>query len=169
MRTSTFALVIGIVYLAVAVLGLVPALLMPPPADAPPTAFTVLYGYLIGLFPLNVLHTAVHFAIGVWGIAAGRGAASARVYARSLAILYGVLAVMGLIPGLNTVFGLVPLHGHDVWLHAATAAIAAYFGWRKTTDLERRAASERRQRMIPVARERRLGATERRQVSYNGA
>ena len=39
MRTSTFALVIGIVYLAVAVLGLVPALLMPPPADASPTSF----------------------------------------------------------------------------------------------------------------------------------
>ena len=166
MRTSTFARVIGIVYLAVAALGLVPALLMPPPADAPPTAFTVLYGYLIGLFPVNVLHTAVHFAIGVWGIAAGRGTASARVYARSLAILYGVLAVMGLIPGLHTVFGLVPLHGHDVWLHAGTAAIAAYFGWRKEEpDMNRRTNGERRQRMIPVARERRLGVTDRRQIA----
>jgi hypothetical protein len=23
----------------------------------------------------------------------------------------------------------VPIHGHDVWLHAGTAIIAAYFGW----------------------------------------
>ena len=82
----------------------------------------MLYGYLIGLFPVNILHTAVHLAIGVWGIAAWRSAGGARVYARSLAILYGVLAVMGLIPGLNTVFGLIPLHSHDVWLHAGTAA-----------------------------------------------
>jgi hypothetical protein len=53
----------------------------------------------------------------------------ARGYAKGLAIIYGILAVMGLIPGLNTLFGLVPLHGHDVWLHAVTAIIAAYFGW----------------------------------------
>jgi hypothetical protein len=46
-----------------------------------------------------------------------------------MAVLYGGLAVMGLIPGLNTLFGLVPLFGHDVWLHAGTAAIAAYFGF----------------------------------------
>ena len=36
---------------------------------------------------------------------------------------------MGLIPGLNTVFGLIPLHGHDVWLHLILAAAAGYFGW----------------------------------------
>lgn len=42
---------------------------------------------------------------------------------------YGALAVMGLIPGLDTLFGLVPIFGHDVWLHAVTAAAAVYFGW----------------------------------------
>jgi hypothetical protein len=26
-------------------------------------------------------------------------------------------------------FGLTPLFSHDVWLHAGTAVIAAYFGW----------------------------------------
>jgi hypothetical protein len=36
---------------------------------------------------------------------------------------------MGLIPALNTLFGLAPIHGHDVWLHGGTAIIAAYFGW----------------------------------------
>ena len=36
---------------------------------------------------------------------------------------------MGLIPGLNTTFGLIPIFGNDVWLHALTALIAAYFGW----------------------------------------
>ena len=169
MRTATFALVIGIAYLAAGVLGLIPAALEPPPPDAPPTRFALHYGYLIGLFPVNILHTAVHLAIGAWGLSAWRGATDPKLYARALAILYGVLAVMGLIPGLNTVFGLIPLHSHDIWLHAGTAALAAYFGWRKEVQMERRTTAERRQRMIPVARERRLGVTDRRSLGYNGA
>ena len=169
MKTTTFALIFGIAYLAAGLLGLIPAALMPPPPDAPPTSFTLLYGYLLGLFPVNVLHSAVHLAIGFWGIAASRDPTGAKVYGRSLAILYGALAVMGLIPGLNNVFGFIPLHGHDVWLHAGTAAIAAYFGWRTEVDVERRHMAERRQRMMPVARERRLGLADRRQMAYTGA
>jgi hypothetical protein len=170
MNTATFALVIGVAFLAAGIIGLIPAALFPPPADAPPTTFTMLYGYLLGLFPVNLLHSAVHVAIGVWGIFAGRGAFSAKVFARSLALLYGVLAVMGLIPGLNTLFGFIPLHGHDVWLHAGTAALAAYFGWRSEEDsMDRRETiADRRQRMLPVARERRLGLTDRRQLAYIG-
>ena len=169
MRTTTFALILGIAYLAAGLMGLVPALLRPPPADAPPTSFTLLYGQLLGLFPVNILHTAVHLAIGFWGLSAWRGAADPKVFARSLAMLYGALAVAGLIPGLNTMFGFIPLHGHDVWLHAGTAAIAAYFGWRSEASMtERRHMGERRQRMMPVARERRLGLADRRQMAYAG-
>ena len=164
MRTSTFALVFGIAYLAAGVLGLVPAALQPPPAGAPSTSFGVLYGYLLGLFPVNVLHTAVHLAIGLWGIAAWSGALSALTYARSLALLYGLLAVMGMVPGLNTLFGLIPLHGHDIWLHAATAALAAYFGWRReAVAAERRhTETERRRRSSVVAMDRRGGLEDRR-------
>ena len=55
----------------------------------------------------------------------------ARTYARGLAIVYGLPAVMGLIDAanLNLAFGLVPIVGADVWLHAVTAIAAAYFGW----------------------------------------
>jgi hypothetical protein len=51
------------------------------------------------------------------------------MFARGLTVVYGILAVMGLIPALNTMFGLAPIFGHDIWLHAGTALIAAYFGW----------------------------------------
>jgi hypothetical protein len=169
MSTATFATILGIAYLGAGVLGLIPAALMPPPADAPPTHVTLLYGYLLGLFPVNVLHSAVHFAIGAWGLAAGRGMADPKVYARSLAMFYGALALIGLIPGMNTMFGLLPLHGHDIWLHAVTAGVAAYFGWRVEAHMERRHVRDRRQRMLPVARERRLGLADRRQVAYSGA
>ena len=166
MKTTTFALIIGIVYLAVGVLGFIPAALQPPPPDAPPTTFTLLYGYLIGLFPVNVVHSLVHLAIGAWGVLAARGTTAAQMYSRSLAIIYGLLAVMGLIPGMNTLFGRRPMHGHDVWLHAGTAAVAAYFGWREVKK-ERRSMVDRRQRMMPVARERRLGLADRRHVAYS--
>src|SRR6185503_14926775 len=170
MNTRHFALIFGIAYLAAGLLGMIPAALMPPPPDAPPTTFTLLYGYLLGLFPVNVLHSAVHIAIGAWGLSAWReDATNAKVFARSLAVLYGVLAVMGLIPGMSTLFGMLPVHGHDVWLHAGTAAIAAYFGWRREVAVERRHVNERRQRMLPVARERRLGLADRRQIAYSGA
>lgn len=172
MKTATFALIFGIAYLGAGLLGLVPAALMPPPADAPPTTFTLLYGYLLGLFPVNLLHSAVHIAIGAWGLAAWRGSANPHVFARSLAIFYGALAVMGLIPGMNTMFGLLPMHGHDVWLHAGTALVAAFFGWRRAAAMsfERRGMMpDRRSRMLPVARERRLGLADRRQLAYSGA
>ena len=164
MRTATFALFAGIVYLSAGLLGLVPAALYPPPADAPPMHFGLLHGYLLGLFPVNILHTAVHLAIGFWGIVAWRGLVARKTYPRTLAVFYGALAVLGLVPQLNTLFGVLPLHGHDVWLHAGTAAIAAYFGWRTETEPERRdgVRPDRREQAMLVANERRFGHSDRR-------
>ena len=134
MTVRNFSLIAGIAYLAAGVLGFIPAFLWPAPDSAPPLGINGFYGYLLGLFPVNLMHNLVHLAIGAWGVAAARSMSGARIYAKSIAVLYGLLAVMGLIPMLNTLFGLAPIHGHDVWLHAATALIAAYFGWRKTYD-----------------------------------
>jgi hypothetical protein len=84
----------------------------------------------LGLFPVNILHNIVHIVFGVWGLVVARGSADAlRTYARAVAIVYALLTVLGLIPATNTTFGLVPIYGHDVWLHAALAVIAAYFGF----------------------------------------
>jgi hypothetical protein len=164
MRTATVAFFLGIAYLSAGLLGLVSAALLPAPGDAPPIHFTVLYGYLLGLFPVNVLNSTVHLAIGVWGIVAGRGMTSPKWYARLLAIFYGALAVMGVTPGLNTLFGMLPIHGHDVWLYAGTAGVAAYFGWRSEVSVELRADAtpDRREQTLPPARERRFGHGDRR-------
>jgi hypothetical protein len=43
--------------------------------------------------------------------------------------------LIGLIPATNTVFGLVPLFGHDIWLHGLSALFAAYFGWVAAPDV----------------------------------
>jgi len=165
MKASAFALVFGIAYLAAGLLGLIPATLVPPPVDAPPTHFALMYGYLLGLFPVNIVHTALNLVIGAWGLAAWSGRTSAVRYARVLAVLFGVLAVMGMLPLLNTTFGFMPLHSHDIWLHAVTALVAAYVGWREPGEAgeRRRAGVDRRQRMVPVAYERRFGLADRRE------
>jgi hypothetical protein len=91
-------------------------------------------GYLLGLFHVNVLHNCAHLLFGILGVTAAGSYRLSLWYARAVAVSYGLLTVMGLIPHLNTMFGLMPLHGHDVWLHAAIAAAAAYFGfaWYRT-------------------------------------
>ena len=128
MQTRYFALVFGIIYVLAGLSGFIPGLLVRSP-ELPPVAVDMLYGRALGLFPVNVLHSLVHLAIGVWGIVAWRTYAASKGYARGLAVIYGVLTILGLIPATNTLFGLVPLFGHDIWLHALTAIIAAYFGW----------------------------------------
>jgi hypothetical protein len=165
MKASTFALLAGIVYLALGILGLIPAALVPPPIDAPPTRFALLYGYLLGLFPVNLLHTGMNLVIGAIGLAAWSGRMSAMMYARALTWFFGVLAVMGMLPMLNTTFGLMPLQAHNIWLHALTALGAAYVGWREPVAMRerRQTTGDRRQRMMPVAQERRFGLADRRE------
>lgn len=130
MGIRNFAIAAGIIYALIGLMGFVPGINMDAPPGVPELAVDSYYGYLLGLFPVNVLHNLVHLAIGAWGIVAySQGISASRTFARGLTVLYALLAVMGLIPALSTTFGLVPLFGHDIWLHALTAAVAAYFGW----------------------------------------
>lgn len=129
MTVCHFSLFVGFAFLAVGVLGLLPGPHIHPPIGAPPLAVETQYGYLFGLFPLNVLHNVVHLVIGALGVVASQRVAASITFSRGLAVFYGLLAVMGLVPGLHTTFGLIPVFGHDVWLHGVTAAAAAWFGW----------------------------------------
>jgi Domain of unknown function (DUF4383) len=139
-----FALIAGIVYIVVGVLGFVPALLSSPPPGAPSLRVPAEYGYLFGLFPVNVLHSLVHVAIGIWGVIAWRTLGAARTFAASVAIIFAVLTILGLIPRANTLFGILPLFSHDIWLHALTAIIAAYFGFARGDVVEERRDPVRR-------------------------
>lgn len=139
MNMRTFARFFGIVFLLVGIMGFIPPLLVQHDHaghDAPLTV-NAFEGHLLGLFHVNILHSLVHVLFGVWGLMASRSYDASRTYARGTSIIYLLLAVMGLIPGLNTMFGLVPLHGHDVWLHLVLGGIAGYFGFVKpaVTDM----------------------------------
>ncbi len=127
MSTRTFAMLFGIVFLAVGIAGFVPQLLQP--AEGGEMAMAGDHQMLLGIFAVNLLHNIVHILFGLWGLAASRSLGGSVMYARGVAIIYAVLTVMGLVPSMDDMFGLVPLHGNNIWLHAALAVVGAYFGW----------------------------------------
>lgn len=129
MSTRTFALIFGVVFLAAGVLGFVPGMTHMPPDPGHNVTMTQGYGNLLGLLPVNMLHNIVHALFGLWGLAASRSAGGALTYAKGVAIIYAVLAVLGLIGATETTFGLIPIYGNDVYFHAILAVIAAYFGF----------------------------------------
>ena len=110
-----FAKIIGAVFVAVGLLGFIPQL--------------VTDGKLLTLFPVNGMHNAVHIALGLWGIGVAQNAGSALTYCRAITVIYALLAVCGLIPATNTLFGLAPIGGMDIPLHAVLAVAASYFGF----------------------------------------
>ena len=119
MRTTVqrVALIFGIVLLLVGVLGLITEGGMDMESDA----------MLLGMFPVNLLHNIVHILFGVWGLLAARAWTSARTYAQIGGVIYLVLAVLGLVA--EDGFGLVPLGGNDVWLHALLGIVLAGVGF----------------------------------------
>jgi hypothetical protein len=135
--TQNFALAIGIIYLLVGFMGFISGFVKEPivSPEAAGLGVTSGYGYLMGLFPINVLHNLVHITVGVLGIAASIALDSSRLFSGALALFYGALTLMGLFPPTQATLGLIPIFGNDVWLHALTAAIAAYFGFFATPNL----------------------------------
>ena len=129
MNIRTFALIYGVAFLLVGILGFVPGINQMHEGDPSLVLNGYGTGHLLGLFHVNLVHNLVHIAFGVWGLAVFRDATGARLYARGVAVIYLVLGVAGLIPKLNLLFGLCPIEGNDVWLHLLLGGVAAYFGF----------------------------------------
>lgn len=127
MNARAIAMVLGLGFLAAGVAGFFPS---PIPPDAPPLTMPHGYGLALGLLPINTLHNIVHLVFGLLGLAAAGGAIlSARAFCQLVAVAYGLLTVLGLLPATHTTFGLIPIYGNDVWLHGVIAVIAAIGGF----------------------------------------
>ncbi|GAC1393714.1 MAG: hypothetical protein NVSMB31_13340 [Vulcanimicrobiaceae bacterium] len=125
MSLPTAARVFGLIYLVVGALGFVR--MLTPALPDPPHLVLGTTVFLFGLFAVNIFHNIVHIAIGLAGIIASRSFGSARGYFRLVAVVYALLVICGLIPLTNTFFGMAPIFGNDIWLHALTAIVAIYF------------------------------------------
>lgn len=132
---KTVALVFGIVFLLIGILGFVPAL-------TPGMA-------LLGLFMVNGVHSIVHLLFGVLGIAAAFTGME-RLYNRAGGIIYLLIGVLGFVPVLapgGMLLGLVMINLADNILHLAIGAILASVGF---ALVNRRVATDERESERPL-------------------
>src|SRR3954469_6782851 len=80
------ALVFGVVFILVAVLGFIT-----PGGMAMAMAMGASGGMLLGLFAVNLIHNVVHLVFGLWGVAASRTFAAAKAYCQATGVIYLVL------------------------------------------------------------------------------
>jgi hypothetical protein len=114
------AQIFGIGFLLIALVGFVTAgTSMDPHAMTAPRA--------LGLFPVNTLHNLVHLVFGLWGLLAARGIRASRNYAQVSGVAYILLAVLGFVAPDG--FGLLPLGGNDILLHAIIGIPLAIVGF----------------------------------------
>jgi len=110
---QTAALVVGVVFVAVAILGFIPGIT---------TGDLGAYGHeseakLLGLFQVSVLHNIVHLLFGV-GILMARTHAGAKNYLVGGGAVYLVLVVVGLfIHDKQEAVNFVPINTADNFLH----------------------------------------------------
>jgi len=132
MNAKNFALVGGIVMLVLGALSLIPAF-TGLSFGLPILKIETSYGLFLGIFPLNIVNKAALIGFGLWGIAAASDPALSLprsiTFSRSVFVITAVLVVLGLFPQTNTLFGLVPLFGAGIWLHAVIALLSGIFGY----------------------------------------
>jgi hypothetical protein len=131
MDIKRFTFILGLVFVLVGILGFVPQLVDHHPMLGIDPDLSNEHGLLFGLFPVNGVHNVVHILFGVWALWASQNVFRSRTYCRANAVLYGGLAILGFFPGFKTMFGLMPIHGHDIWLHGAIAMATGYYGYIK--------------------------------------
>jgi hypothetical protein len=127
MITQRLAMIFGVVFIAVGLLGFVPGVtLFAPDADN---------GYLFGVFAVDPLHNEVHLLSGFAAIAAGWiSERASRIYFRVLGIGYGLLALLGFYFGKMPILGLMAHNMPDMVLHAAVAIVALVLGFAHLFD-----------------------------------
>lgn len=114
---KTVALVFGIVFLLIGIIGFIPALT---PG-----------GSILGIFMVNGIHSIVHLLFGVLGVAAALTGTSV-LYNRAGGVIYLLIGVLGFIPPLvpgGMLLGLVMINLADNFLHLVIGVILAYVGF----------------------------------------
>ena len=116
---QTFALVFGVVYLLVGLVGFAV------------TGFDNFAGETyddkVILFPVNPLHNIVHIAVGVlWLVSSGKHA-SAKSTNMLIGVVYGLVTILGF-AGVLKFLAIQNAGSADNFLHLASSLLALYFG-----------------------------------------
>ena len=116
MSLKKIAVIFGVVFIAVGVLGWVPAV---NPG-----------GKLLGLFDVNAAHNLVHLATGIIAIIVGMSSDKAsKMFFQVFGVIYALVAVLGFYSGDQPLLGIVSNNGADSVLHVVVAVVALYLGF----------------------------------------
>ena len=113
---KTMAVLFGVVFLLIGILGFVPAVTKDE--------------MLLGIFHVNTAHNVVHLLSGVVALFCGMNSVSAsRRYFRIFGVVYGLVAVMGFFVGDGMLLGMISNNTAVTWLHVAIAAVSLILGF----------------------------------------
>jgi hypothetical protein len=127
------ALVAGVVFLLVGVLGFIPGVTTN--YDTLQFAGHHSDALLLGVFQVSILHNIVHLLFGVAGVLLARSRSGARNFLIG-GLVYALLWVYGMLIGHDSPANFVPLNTADNWLHLALAVGMISLGFllsRRTT------------------------------------
>ena len=110
------AILFGIVFLAVGILGFVPGVTTD--------------DMLLGIFHVNAAHNVVHIASGIVFLLCGMaGAGASRAFFKIFGIVYAVVAVWGFMVGNGNTLWVVSNNPAVTWLHVVLAITMLYLGF----------------------------------------
>lgn len=113
------ALLVGVVFLLVGVLGFVPGITTD--YDTLKFAEHDSHAELLGVFQVSVLHNIVHLLFGIAGAAMAGSVSTARTFLVGGGLVYLALGIYGLVIDQDSTANFVPVNTADTWLHFALA------------------------------------------------
>ncbi|MBC7539639.1 MAG: DUF4383 domain-containing protein [Bacteriovorax sp.] len=132
MSTRNFALIGGVIMLAMGCLALVPAL-SSGLNSLPVLYVNTSYGLFLDMFPMNIFNKAALIVFGLAGMgcyfARDQSVHYSMIFAKTVFWVMGALAILGLFPQTNTLSGYLPLFGYEVIAHGIFAVAGGYFGY----------------------------------------
>ncbi len=117
---KTAAIIFGIVFLAVGILGFVPG------------ATTDVNGMpmLLGIFHVNTAHNFVHLASGVVFLLCGMaGAGPSRMFFKIFGLVYALVAVLGFMNPAGPLLGMISNNPATTYLHVVLAVAMLFLGF----------------------------------------
>ena len=131
---QTIALLFGVVFLLVGILGFIPGLTSEAPGDF---AGDESDAELLGTFQTSILHNIIHLLFGIAGLALARTWDGARNFLIGGGVLYLALWLLGLLGALNW----VPADDADDWLHFVLGVAMVGAGFLLSRDRAGRTAA----------------------------
>ncbi|MBB2909869.1 hypothetical protein FHS43_001115 [Streptosporangium becharense] len=109
------ALVVGIVFLLVGILGFIPGVTTN--TDELEMAGHGSDAMLLGIFEVSILHNIVHLLFGIAGVVLSRTWSGARNYLIGGGVIYLLLFLYGLLISHDSPANFIPVNSADNWLH----------------------------------------------------